>query len=441
MTRVDGSKLVISVLEDVTDHKRDERRARFLAAAGEILGASLDYQETLRSVAQLAVPQIADWCGVDIFDRGGRPESVAVAHVDPAKVRIAETLRRDYPADMRPERGLGHVLRTGQAELYEDIPEAMLVESARDERHLALLREVGLRSVMLIPMTARGRTIGAMTFATAESQRRFDADDLELGRQIGQRAALAVDNARLYDERSYIAHRLQESLLPPSLPEIPGVELAARFRAAGEGNEVGGDFYDVFEVGSGQWVVIVGDVSGKGADAAAVTAQARYTLRAAALHESSPSGLLAELNEAMLRSADNGHFCTVAAVRVDLDPSGPARLVASIGGHPLPMLLRADGRAEALGTPGTLLGVVPDPDLTEVAVEVGSGDALVLFTDGVTEARAPEHVYGIADLAEILQSATDRDAPSLARLVESAALSARDREPRDDIAIVVLRIE
>jgi serine phosphatase RsbU (regulator of sigma subunit) len=294
---------------------------------------------------------------------------------------------------------------------------------------------------MVIPMIARGRSLGAMTFATSESERRFDEDDLELGRQIAARAALAVDNARLYDERSSIARRLQESLLPPSLPQIDGLELAARFRAAGEGNEVGGDFYDVFELGPGSWCAVIGDVSGKGADAAAVTGQARYTLRAAALHETNPSRLLSELNEALLRQGTGDHFCTVVAVRIDLEDGLPARMVACSGGHPLPMLVRADGSASAVGRPGTLLGVVADPDLVDVELELHADDALVLYTDGVTEARAPERVYGVAELAELLEAVEQRDAAGLARAVESAALSARDREPRDDIAILVLRME
>jgi serine phosphatase RsbU (regulator of sigma subunit)/PAS domain-containing protein len=438
--RADGSKLVISVMEDVTDQKREERRARFLADAGELLGASLDYKETLRAVAQLAVPQVADWCGVDMFGAAGRPEPVALAHVDPDKVAFAEALRRDYPPDMGVDRGLPRVLRTGEPELYREIPEALLEESARDERHLELLRVVGLRSGMVVPMIARGRTLGAITFATSESQRLFDEDDLELGRQIAARAALAVDNARLYDDRSYIARRLQESLLPRSLPQIEGVELAARFRAAGESNDVGGDFYDVFELGPGSWCAVIGDVSGKGPDAATVTAQARYTLRAAALHETSPKRLLSELNEALLRQGMTDHFCTVVAVRLDIEPGTPGRLVACSGGHPLPMLVRADGRAEAVGRPGTLLGVVADPDLVEVEIEMHPDDALVLYTDGVTEARAPERVYGIEDLAALLEAVPTRDASSLAGAIEQEALSARDREPRDDIAILVLRI-
>jgi PAS domain S-box-containing protein len=439
--RADGSNLVISVMEDVTEQKRDERRQRFLADAGEMLGASLDFEETLRAVAQLAVPEIADWCGVDMLDGTGRPQPVALAHVDAGKVALAETMRRDYPPELRPDRGMGRVLRTGEAELYAEVPEALLVEGARDERHLELLRSVGLKSAMIIPMIARGRSLGTLTFATSESERRFDVDDLELGRHIATRAALAVDNARLYDERSYIARRLQESLLPPSLPQIDGVELASRFRAAGEGNEVGGDFYDVFELGPGSWCAVIGDVSGKGADAAAVTAQARYTLRAAALRETSPSRLLSELNEALLRQGTGDHFCTVVAVRVDIEAGMPARLVACSGGHPLPILVRANGAASALGSSGTLLGVVGDPDLADVEIELLGGDAVVLYTDGVTEARAPERVYELEDLTRILESADGRDAPGLAAAIERAALDGIEREPRDDIAILVLRIE
>jgi len=134
------------------------------------------------------------------------------------------------------------------------------------------------------------------------------------------------------------------------------------------------------------------------------------------------------------------HFCTVVAVRLDIEPGTPVRLVACSGGHPLPMLVRAGGSAEAIGRPGTLLGVVADPDLIDVEVEMSPNDALVLYTDGVTEARAPERVYGVADLAALLEAVPARDASSLAGAVEREALAARDREPRDDIAILVLRV-
>src|SRR3954452_6363438 len=172
----------------------------------------------------------------------------------------------------------------------------MLRAAAVDEEHYQEITAIGMRSSIVVPMTTRGRTIGALTFVNGASGRRFDEQDVELAQELGRRCATAVDNARLYTERSYIARTLQESLLPVELPDIPGVEAAARFRPTGEGNEVGGDFYDMFETGNRGWTVVMGDVCGKGPDAAAVTVPARYTLCAAAMPVRRPSRSLALLN-------------------------------------------------------------------------------------------------------------------------------------------------
>ena len=210
-----------------------------------------------------------------------------------------------------------------------------------DERHLELVLELGMRSAMTVPMTARGDTVGAMTFVTGPSGRRFDQRDLELAEELARRCATAVENARLYGERAYIARTLQESLLPSELPEIPGIETAARFRPTGEGNEMGGDFYDLFQRRRG-WTVVIGDVCGKGPDAAAVTALARYTLRAAAMRERLPSRGLHVLNEALLRQRADRRFCTVAYAYLE-STEGGVRLGFASGGHPLPLLVRPDG--------------------------------------------------------------------------------------------------
>ena len=165
---------------------------------------------------------------------------------------------------------------------------------------------------------------------------------------------------------------MQQSLLPPVLPSIAGVELAARYRPAGEGNEVGGDFYDVFATGRDDWAVVMGDVCGKGAAAAAVTALARYTLRAAAMQARKPSRVLATLNEALRRQQTDQRFCTVAYVRVRRVEQR-IRATIACGGHPLPLILRANGRVETAGVPGTMLGFFDDPRLVDTAVDLDRG--------------------------------------------------------------------
>jgi serine phosphatase RsbU (regulator of sigma subunit) len=236
-----------------------------------------------------------------------------------------------------------------------------------------------------------------------------------------------------------IARTLQDSLLPPVLPEIPGIDAAALFRPAGEGTEVGGDFYDLFASGGRGWTVVVGDVCGKGPEAAAVTALARYTLRAAAMNERVPSRNLRILNEALLQQRADRRFCTVAYAY--LEPhDGRARLGFSSGGHPLPLLLRTDGAVEQLGAHGTLLGVVEQPDLIDRSATLHAGDAIVFYTDGVTEPPGAYETLGEERLREVVASCAGMGADAIAATIEAEALRAQAGSPRDDIAVVVLRV-
>jgi serine phosphatase RsbU (regulator of sigma subunit)/anti-sigma regulatory factor (Ser/Thr protein kinase) len=253
-------------------------------------------------------------------------------------------------------------------------------------------------------------------------------------------AAVITERRRVEDTVEYIADTLQESLLPSHLPEIPGVEAAAEFRPAGEPHVVGGDFYDLFQGADGSWAVVVGDVCGKGASAAAVTGLARYTLRAAALRESRPSRVLQLLNDAMLRHRAPNEFCTVAFARLEPNGGHGAHLTVSSGGHPLPLVLRAEGPVEAIGSHGTLLGVVPDPNLSDARVELRAGDALVLYTDGLTDAHAPERFVTQADLASALAALAGRPAAEIAREIARTLLDKSEGQPRDDVALLVLRL-
>jgi PAS domain S-box-containing protein len=430
--------MAINVIEDITAHKRAELGQRFLARSAEVLASSLNPDELLVEVANLAVPEVADWVAVDLATETGALDRKALAHADPEVREWALELSRRYPADPDQPVGVYQVIRTGQAEFYPEIPDELLREGAQDEEHYRILTEFGMRSVIIVPMITRGRTIGALSFVSGDSGRRFDEQDVELAQELARRCATAIDNARLYTERSYIARTLQESLLPIELPDIPGVEAAARFRPTGEGNEVGGDFYDMFETGNRGWAVVMGDVCGKGPDAAAVTALARYTLRAAAMRERLPSRSLSVLNEALLRQRNDRRFCTVAYAYIERLDNG-ARVGIACGGHPLPLLLRADGSVEAVGAPGTLLGVVPDPDLEDRAVTLEPGDALVFYTDGVIESRGDSHIDE-RRLAELIGTCAGAGADAIAAKVEEAAVLSQGGRPRDDIAVLVLRV-
>ena len=216
------------MIEDVTEQKRAERQNAFLADVSAALASSLDYEQTLRNVAQLAVPDVVDWCAVDLRDEDGDRQSGRGRARRPWAAearRGAAQLRAEI--GLNPDEGIGRVVRTGEPVLYPEIPDEMLVRLAADQRHLDLLREVGMRSVAVVPMSVGNRILGAMTLVNAESGRVLDGFDLELAQQVADRAAVAIENARLYSERSSIAHTLQQSLLPEQLPEIPGFELAS----------------------------------------------------------------------------------------------------------------------------------------------------------------------------------------------------------------------
>lgn len=421
----------VTIIEDVTQSKRAALRMEFLAQVGEVLASSLDYQQTLRNVAGLAVPQIADWCAVDLFGEDGAREPVAIAHADPSKLRTAARLRTYEPEQLDPERGLGLVRRTGKSQLYTDIHDELLVRAAIDEEHLRLLREVGMRAVLIVPLRVRERTIGALTMVSAESGRSFDRGDLEFAEQIAARAALAVESARLYSERSAIARTLQDSLLPEAIPQIPGWEVAALYRPAGQETEVGGDFYDFWEL-EGEWLMVIGDVTGKGVGAAAVTSLVRHTARAASEFDPRPAQVLARI-DAALRRRPTVSLCTALCLR--LSPSGAT---IAVGGHPPP--LRLGEEVSELGEHGTLLGALARTHWPETSVALRPGETLVAFTDGVTDTVGEGGArWGVERLRETLAEARDLSPPELrARLVRELD-EFQVGAQADDTAVVIMR--
>jgi phosphoserine phosphatase RsbU/P len=236
-----------------------------------------------------------------------------------------------------------------------------------------------------------------------------------------------------------LARTLQQSLLPPATPAIPGLDVAAAYRPAGQGDEVGGDFYDLFERRQGDWVVVIGDVRGKGAAAAVVTALARYTLRATAIHDPRPGPVLTALNEVLLREQGDAS-CTVALARLEAGDGGSWGVSVACGGHPLPLLVGRGAAPKPLGRPGTLLGLLDAVDVTEVSTTVRPGEALVFFTDGVTEARGDGDFYGDERLAALLGDLDGRTAEAMARTIVDVVVAFQHGNPRDDIAVVVVKV-
>jgi PAS domain S-box-containing protein len=391
---VEGRRQLVVVVRDVSDRRRAEAererrlaRSALLAEASELFDQSLDAERTLASVARLCVRDLARAC---------------VIRVDYIPPRVVSAAR-----EPGGEVALSEALGDGS----EPPPDAIVV-----------------------PLAARGRQQGVLAVVPASAP---TEDDRVLFADLGRRAALALDSARLYAERDHVARTLQHSLLPRELPDIPGVDLAARYHAAGEGNEVGGDFYDCFATGAGDWALVIGDVCGKGAEAAALTALARYTLRAAALNTRRPRAVLEQLNEALLRDQLDYRFCTV--LYASLTPrEDRISVCVTAGGHPLPLVLRASGEVETAGVPGSLLGIVDRPELSEERIEMLPGDALVLYTDGVTEA---DRESGPEWLSAMLARCAGADATAIAATVERDALAAHAGPARDDVAVVVVRAQ
>jgi serine phosphatase RsbU (regulator of sigma subunit) len=444
------------VAHDVTERKRAEEAQRFLSEVGATLASSLDYRTTLASVARLTVPRLADWCAVDVVEEDGSLSRLAVEHEDPQKVQLAHELQERYPSDPNASQGVMQVVRSGRSQLYPDIADEMLAAAARDAEHLQLMRGLGFVSAIIVPLVTRGRTLGVITLVSAESGRRYSPADLELAEELARRAALAVDNARLYQGRSQIAQTLQERLLPARLPEVPGVEVGLRYLSVGE-VDVGGDFYDLFEERmvehngsskpSSSWRVAIGDVSGKGAAAAAMLALARYTIRALSMRETRPSAVLSGLNETMLRQRrEHGdhRFCTATYVKLEMSEEEAERdvkITVCRGGHPAPVLLKPDGSIYKIGQPGRAIGVFGDANLSEQEANLAPGDALVLYTDGVVEARSPDGLFfGEERLMALLRSSVTLDASSIASRIEEAVLNFQEQALRDDVAVLVLRV-
>jgi serine phosphatase RsbU (regulator of sigma subunit) len=435
---IDNAQLYEQVARALEAEKAARARADVLARAGAVLDASLDYEETLRNLADVAVPAIADWCSIRTLDGEAALVHLVTAHVDPAKRELAREYERRFPPDPAAAGGPFAVLRTGVPQHAAEITDAMLEAAIPDGEQLSLVRALGLRSVVVAPLSARGHSVGVITLATAESDRRFEAEDVQLAEELGRRAGVAVDNARLYSERTRIAHTLQARLLPSRLPDIPGARLAARYRAAGELNEVGGDFYDVF-ARPGGWALLVGDVSGKGAEAAAATALARYTLRTAARDAGPPSRALQRLNEAVLNESDTDEFVTVVLVYAAARPNGGGlQLQVALAGHPRALVVRAGGRVDPVGVAGMLLGIDTRPPIPDVEARLAPGDAMLLYTDGVTEAGPRSAMLGEDGLVRLLAAQGGSGPELLVERVEALAVGAQAGEPRDDIALLAI---
>ncbi|MDQ1424331.1 MAG: hypothetical protein QOD72_1829, partial [Acidimicrobiaceae bacterium] len=381
-----------------------------------------DLDGALNNLTALIAPAVADIATVHLLDSPDHPRLVARVLSDNEWRRATEQVGA-RPIDLSALEGLGRVLRTGQEVTWDD-GELFARQIARDDHHLAALLAMNLGAGIIVPMRAGSRVLGACVFAN-HRPRAMTTGDRQLMRNLGERAAVLVENARLMGQRAEISQRLQAALSPPSLPHIPGFELAARYRPLGEGLDVGGDFYDVLPLTPGSWLLAVGDVTGHGVDAAAATGMVRHTIRSAAMMGMNPSQILDHVNRALLSDARPlpvGTYCTVALAALvteeprSADEHGRAFLEVSSAGHPPPMIRRADGSGEWIDIRGTLLGCFDDACAGSVIVELAPGDTFIAFTDGVIERRGSSGWFREDDLKNLV-AANDLGADEMADLI------------------------
>ncbi|MFE9999242.1 SpoIIE family protein phosphatase [Streptomyces avermitilis] len=420
----------------------------FLVEASDLLAGTLDRDQTLALMAQMTIPTLATWCAVyTIADQASEPYLSYVLHEDEDRIDgVKALLSKIPPPEPIPTPGArvwsapaqaAHeaALRTSMRSLGLGEPATV---SSGIGTTLATASAVGGETVVL-PLVARNRVIGMLTLGKP-SDEHFRQEILELAEDLSRRAALALDNARLYSERTAISQSLQRSLLPPDLPHIEGVEVEVIYRAAGEGNEVGGDFYDLFPIRDGAYGFAIGDVCGTGPNAAAVTGLARHALRLLAREGLSGPAVLERLNSAILDEGARSRFLTLLYGELWPQEDGSALLKVVCAGHPLPLRLRQDGTVEPAAEPQPLLGVMEDLELYEQTVTLDPGDVLLCVTDGVTERREGTRMLGDDGLTDVLTTCTGLTAGAVAARIMRAVERFASDAPSDDMAILAMRV-
>lgn len=427
-------QLAITVIEDVTERRHEELAQAFLADASKRLSESLDYESALDSIARSAVPLMADWCTVEMLDADGSIVTAAVAHEDRESEAAVRLFREQFPFTNETF-GAPNVIATGNPELYESLDKSRFDEIYAAAPQTAARRDAALalapRSAIVAPISIHGEAIGAISMAITRPGVRYSRLDLETAVELGRRAGVTLDNARLHTERMRMLSSLQKSLIPATLPNLPGLTLSSRFRPAQVDAEVGGDFYDAFRLSDNSHALLIGDVCGKGPEAAAITALARYTVRASAIEEVDPQAIVARLNAALLDQVQDGRFCTLALARIS-GTSGPRKVQLVVAGHPLPLVV-GDGAPRTTGELGTLLGVVSEPSLPVHEFLLAPGSSLVLYTDGLSGGMTTDDAVLAVELANAIEIG---DGSDLAQRIDAVALERQSAPNRDDVAIL-----
>ena len=401
-----------------------DQRVRQLAGVAVALSSARSVEGILQALVDSLAPDLCDGCEVVLAEPDGRLVRVAAG---PAQMAV----RIGIPVPDEPDHPARIVFETGDTLLlHRGNPDDLKQFGPPDQPTTAAA--LGLQTAILAPLTAEDRVLGVLVAAHGWSGRVWQEGDREFVRSIATLTGIALEKLRLLDRQRHIARTLQASLLPAVLPPIEGAELAAHYWPAADDLQVGGDFYDVFPLGGSRWGLLVGDVCGKGVEAAAVTAAARHTARAAALHLTEPDVVLRWVHEA-IRALDLA-FCTIAYATFDHE-SG--ELAVSLGGHPRGIVVRADGTTDGIGRHGTLLGMI-EPDLHTETTTLGPGDLLALYTDGITDVPRGAEMR-VPELTALLASTATGSLEAVGTSLHATLAARRPEGFADDIALLLLR--
>jgi len=426
--------------------ERVQERLRLLADATERLVATLDIDEALSRLVELAVPRLADWCVVQLL--AGSPgdpvaSRVVGAHVDPAAEEALHTVERLQPALLTAEAPIRQAIESGEPVFLPAVSDEEAAQHSEGEL-LAAYRVLGYRSVIVVPLAARRQVLGALALVTSTSGRTYTDDDVQLAADLARRVALIVDNARLYLREHEVAEALQRSMLPPELPAIPGLDVAARYLPGSVGAQVGGDWYDVLHLPDGAVGLAIGDVMGHDMAAAAAMGQLRSVLRSYAWQRQSPGEVLDSLDQ-LVQGLDMAQLATAVFARLTFeeDPegrsTGAANLAYANAGHLPPVVRMPDGSVRRLdGGWSVLIGAPSDGTRRAADDFLPPGATLVLYTDGLVESRESDVETGLARLVDVLAEvggASTADAVADA-LLDGLRTGRRD----DDTALLVVRL-
>ncbi|HWI95434.1 MAG TPA: SpoIIE family protein phosphatase [Solirubrobacterales bacterium] len=424
------------IARDITAESRRRRAQDFLVAATRGLDASLDFDRTARTIVRTAVPEMAELCVLDFVRRDGWVGNSVVGAADPAVAATLEGIRRSTPLDPRCDHPVVQVLRAGRPMVWRDLTAPSVLEDVvQSEDHRRLIEETHYHSAAVAPLVARGTTLGAISFLHASTDLRFDAEDLRLVGELADRAAMALDNARLYEERDRIAQNLQRGLRPPEPPYVPGLDIAVVFDAFGEAMEIGGDLYDVLPTEDGCWIMI-GDVTGKGSVAAGVSVALRHSMRGLARQIDEPQELLAQLNEMLLEGRSLNDFATALLLRLRRRGERWTATLAAAG-HPPAIHVTGEGSVQLGG--GAVLGAWADAPIPSHQIELAAGETLVLATDGWFEAGPAETHVASSALGELAHSFADLELGEMTECLRQDAIARSGGRLRDDLVLLALR--